>query len=191
MLQEVHAGAPWRDVARSAFAGMGSMGNGAAMRVAPLGAWFAGDLDLVVEQAARSAEVTHANVNAVAGAVAVAVAAACFVTGDDPWGAVLDRTPVSLTREMLHRAASLPSGSSVQHAAAALGSGDQVCAHDTVPFALWCAVRHRGSFEDCLWTTVSGGGDRDTTCAIAGGVVAADPAVRVPDAWSRRVEALR
>lgn len=45
-------------------------------------------------------------------------------------------------------------------------------AYDTVPFALWCAARHLGSYEDALWTTVSGGGDRDTTCAIVGGIVA-------------------
>jgi ADP-ribosylglycohydrolase len=47
-----------------------------------------------------------------------------------------------------------------------------VCAHDTVPFALWCAARHLDDFAAALWTTVSGLGDRDTTCAIVGGIVA-------------------
>jgi len=67
---------PWRESARGLFGGQGSFGNGSAMRVAPLGAYFADDLDTLVEQAARSAEVTHAHTEASAGAIAVALAAA-------------------------------------------------------------------------------------------------------------------
>jgi ADP-ribosylglycohydrolase len=52
------------------------MGNGAAMRIAPLGAWYAGDCRSAVLEAMRSAEVTHTHVEAVLGAAAVAVAAA-------------------------------------------------------------------------------------------------------------------
>ncbi len=66
----------WATYARSLFGGEGSLGNGAAMRVAPLGAWFHADLELVVEQAALSAGITHAHPEGIAGAVAVAVAAA-------------------------------------------------------------------------------------------------------------------
>ena len=47
--------------ADSVFGGMGSMGNGAAMRVAPLGAYWADDYSTVVEQARLSADVTHAH----------------------------------------------------------------------------------------------------------------------------------
>ena len=46
------------------------------MRAAPLGGYFADDLDRVVEHARRSAEVTHAHPEGIAGATAVAVAAA-------------------------------------------------------------------------------------------------------------------
>src|SRR5260370_21457377 len=45
----------WREEAQALFGGQGSFGNGSAMRVAPLGAYFADDLDMVVEQAERSA----------------------------------------------------------------------------------------------------------------------------------------
>ena len=40
-MREIMAGAKWRDTAANAFGGQGSMGNGSAMRVAPLGAYFA------------------------------------------------------------------------------------------------------------------------------------------------------
>src|SRR5215468_3442954 len=43
ILRRIRDGEPWREVARDAFGGQGSMGNGAAMRVAPLGALHAGD----------------------------------------------------------------------------------------------------------------------------------------------------
>ena len=46
------------------------------MRVAPLGAYFADDLEMVRAQAVLAAEVTHAHPEGIAGAVAVALAAA-------------------------------------------------------------------------------------------------------------------
>ena len=64
-------GAPWRTVASQAFGGEGSMGNGGAMRVSPVGAYFAEDLDAVVEHAAASAMVTHAHPDGRAGASTV------------------------------------------------------------------------------------------------------------------------
>ncbi len=47
-LMRVAAGEHWDAVARGQFGGMGSFGNGAAMRAAPVGAYFAGDPDRVV-----------------------------------------------------------------------------------------------------------------------------------------------
>ncbi|MDH6114003.1 ADP-ribosylglycohydrolase [Kitasatospora sp. MAP12-15] len=76
VLRAVQEGADWRAVTSGMFGGQGSHGNGAAMRVAPLGAWFADDLAAVAEQARLSALTTHAHPEAAAGAVAVALAAA-------------------------------------------------------------------------------------------------------------------
>ncbi|MFD3702012.1 ADP-ribosylglycohydrolase family protein [Nocardia sp. NPDC058658] len=63
-----HKGYHWQELALQAREGRGSWGNGAAMRVAPLGAWFADDLDRVVDEATASAMVTHTHPDAVAGA---------------------------------------------------------------------------------------------------------------------------
>jgi ADP-ribosylglycohydrolase len=76
LLARLRGGEHWSVAAPSLFEGEDSFGNGAAMRVAPVGAYFADDLDSVVEHARRSAVVTHAHPEAVAGAIAVAVAAA-------------------------------------------------------------------------------------------------------------------
>ncbi len=66
LLPQLRAGVPWQTASRALFGGQGSFGNGVAMRVAPLGAYFAGDLPLVVEQAALATEVTYAHPEAVA-----------------------------------------------------------------------------------------------------------------------------
>jgi ADP-ribosylglycohydrolase len=175
ILQLLVDGVPWQTASRAVFSGEGSMGNGAAMRSAPVGAYFADDLDRVVEESRASALPTHAHPDGQAGAIAVAVAAALAVArpaGSALLDGVLARTPDGRTRERLAKAARLPLGSDVRTAVSVLGNGAEVCSHDTVPLALWCAARHLDNFTEALWTTVAGLGDRDTTCAIAGGIVA-------------------
>src|SRR5277367_1280549 len=76
LLNRMRRGEPWREAAGDLFDGQGSFGNSSAMRVAPLGAYFADDLDRVAEQAELSSVVTHTHPEAVAGAIAVAVSAA-------------------------------------------------------------------------------------------------------------------
>ena len=72
LLKAIQRGGSWQTLAATMFDGHGSFGNGAAMRVAPLGAYFADNLAQAAEQARRSAVVTHAHLEAVAGAIAVA-----------------------------------------------------------------------------------------------------------------------
>lgn len=197
VLRAIHDGADWRDVTTAQFDGQGSWGNGSAMRVAPLGAWYADDLDLVVDQAGRSAEATHAHPEATAGAVAVAVAAALATAGraappPDPaafLGVVADHTPHSEVRGGIRTAASFPEGTTWQHAAAVLGTGRRISCPDTVPFSLWTAAHHLDDLVEALWVTARGEGDVDTTCAITGGVVAARTGLDgVPTAWRAAAE---
>jgi ADP-ribosylglycohydrolase len=182
--------ADWRTLAPELFDG-GSLGNGAAMRVAPLGARFHEDLDRVVEQAALSAAVTHAHPDGIAGAVAVAVAAALSARGELTLDAVADRTPEGPLRDGVRCAARTPFTTDPWKAADLLGNGQRIRADDTVPFALWTATRHGDDLEAALWATAEGLGDVDTTCAITGGVVgAATGTAGVPEGWLRRREPL-
>lgn len=166
----------------------GSFGNGAAMRVAPVGAWFAEDYMQVVAQARASAVTTHRHPEGIAGATAVAVAAAAIVRGEgDLFEPVLRYTPPGLVRDGLLRAR--PFRGTPEQAARLLGSGRQVTAQDTVPFCLWCASRYRDSYVECFWATLAGGGDRDTNCAITGGLVAL-ATDDLPAEWLARREPL-
>ncbi|MGW6685306.1 ADP-ribosylglycohydrolase family protein [Streptomyces sp. NPDC054961] len=192
VLRRIGEGEDWRSVTSEQFEGQGSYGNGAAMRVAPLGAWFRDDPKAAAEQARLSALATHTHPEAVAGAVAVAVAAALAAAGAGraaPSRAEFLRevaayVPRSDVGSGLRVAAGFPARTSVRHAASVLGSGWRVSAPDTVPFALWSAAGHLDDLPEALWQTVAGWGDRDTTCAIAGGVVAARTGTAaVPPAW--------
>ncbi|MDX3055628.1 ADP-ribosylglycohydrolase family protein [Streptomyces sp. NE06-03E] len=182
--------ADWRTLAPGLFEG-GSLGNGAAMRVAPLGARFHADLGLAAGQAVLSAVVTHAHPEGVAGAVAVAVAAALSVRGEFTLEAVAEHTPQGAVRDGVLRAAQVPFATDPWKAADLLGNGSRIRADDTVPFALWTAARHPGDLETALWATAEGFGDVDTTCAITAGVVGAVTGVEgVPAEWRLRREPL-
>jgi ADP-ribosylglycohydrolase len=169
------------------------MGNGGAMRVAPLGAYFAHDLDEVVGQARASAEVTHAHPEGQAGTIATAVAAAWAwqardrprpLRGREMLELVVDRTSEGETRSGLEKALRLELDLSVEEAVGVLGNGGRITAPDTVPFALWCAARHIDDYAEALWTTVSAGGDNDTNCAIVGGIVVlANGREAIPEGW--------
>jgi len=188
----------WKTIAPALFKGGGSFGNGAAMRVAPLGAYFAHDHAKLTEQAELSAVITHSHPEGVAGAIAVALAAALAwrhksspITPHDFLQQACERTPESEVRRGLIKALTLPANTTVETAVAALGNGSNISSQDTVPFALWAAAHHLDDYQDALWTTVSGLGDRDTTCAIVGGIVAMSAGVEsIPPSWIQSRESL-
>ena len=200
LLQSLHAGASWREAASALFGGRGSFGNGAAMRIAPLGAYFADDLDRVVVEAKRTAIITHTHPEAIAGAIAVALATAhAFRSREDSpapdWRTFIDgvllHVPASEVHDNLQKARDLSDDLTIEEVCAHIGNGSQISAQDTVPFVLWCAAHHLHDFEEAIWTTLGGFGDIDTNAAMVGGIVA--PAVgweRIPTLWRTAREPL-
>jgi ADP-ribosylglycohydrolase len=192
LLQQVAAGSDWRTISPALF-GSGSYGNGAAMRIAPLGGFFYQDLRLVIKEAELSAVITHAHPEGQAGAIAVAVAAAIAAHTPCPSGReflqeVVKLVPDSDTKKGIQRALTIPAHEVVE-AVAVLGSGSNVSAQDTVPFCLWSAAYHLNNYEEALWQTAKGLGDCDTTCAIVGGIVSLS-AQEIPVAWQKQREPL-
>ena len=200
VLARIREGESWESVTASTFEGQGSYGNGAAMRVAPLGAFFADDLARVAEQAAKSAEITHAHPEGVVGAVAVALAAAfawrCQEAGTRPTHAefiaqVTERLPPSEVRSKLSLAQAMSSVASLDFPISVLGNGTRLSAPDTVPYALWCCGQTLEDYQEALWLAASAGGDSDTLGAIVGGVVACYVgAAGIPEEWRTRREPL-
>lgn len=198
LLASISYGGSWRTLSREAFGGTGSFGNGSAMRVAPLGAWYFDDLAAAADQARLSAEVTHPHPEGIAGAIAVACAAA-YVAGEraraatpapaDVLAAALEHTPDSEVATRLRLATELL-GTEAAAASLLLGNGSQISCQDTVPFCLWTAATWLSDYPEAVLTCVEAGGDVDTTCAIAGGIVGAFTGIGdragvrgVPQAW--------
>jgi len=180
LLRKVKSGRDWRSLTQASFGGKGSFGNGAAMRVAPLGGFFAeSPLGTVIEQAKRSAEITHGHAEGIAGAIAVAVAAALawqarnrpVPLGESWLCEVREATPSGHVRTGIDEALALAPDASIFDASMQLGNGSGITAPDTVPLCLWVAARAR-DFESGLWEVLAALGDRDTTCAIVGGILA-------------------
>ena len=192
LLRQVAAGNDWRIISPTLF-GKGSYGNGAAMRAAPIGGFFYNDPKRAAQEAQRSAVITHAHPEGQAGAIAVAATASLVATTPHPSGPdllkeVMGLVPESLVRQGIKLALEIPS-SDLKEAISKLGTGNKVTAQDTVPFCLWSAAHHLDSFEEALWQTVKGMGDRDTTCAIVGGIVALS-APSIPESWLKQREPL-
>jgi ADP-ribosylglycohydrolase len=195
ILAAIYNGVAWEKAAGEVFSGMGSLGNGGGMRVAPLGAYFAEDVEQLIVQARRSAEVTHAHPEGQAGAIAIALAAAWAwiyrssrgeIDSREMIEFVVARTPVGDTHSRLRRGLDIPFEREPIVVGQMLGNGSEVSAPDTVPLAVWCAARHCWDFTTAVWETASAFGDVDTTCAMVGGIVAlSSGAESIPENWKR------
>jgi ADP-ribosylglycohydrolase len=200
ILRAIGEGTPWSTAAGRVFDGEGSCGNGGAMRAAPIGAYFADDFDRVITESKASAAVTHAHPDGQTGAIAVALAAAWMVREykavTQPSFAVVEfvlgHLPQTDTYYRLKKVLEVPLELTPRSAALFLGNGSGVISSDTVPFCLWCVCKHPSHYSDALWATVSGLGDRDTTCAIVGGIIALSAGREsIPASWMDAREPLQ
>jgi poly(ADP-ribose) glycohydrolase ARH3 len=190
-------GLGYQEAARRLFGGEGSLGNGAAMRIAPLGCFFHNSPHLY-EEAAASAEVTHTHPVGRDGAAVLACAVARAV-GLDPRQefpmerfvddlATLSRT--ATIREKMTLVQALL-GESAGPETAARKLGRTVAVHESMPFAVYSFLRHHSSFDECLFSAVLPGGDRDTLGAMACGIAGAYLGIEaIPDGWRNKLENL-
>jgi ADP-ribosylglycohydrolase len=181
-------GVPWWE------AGVASAGNGAAMRVAPVGLLHAGDLPALRHDAALSALVTHADPMAVSSAIAQAfivgwcaqtepgrldiaelVEALAVVLCDVPDPGAAERRPGSGDDpvRLVDRLCEVPGlvPADPDEAFGYLFNGAFVL--ESLPAALWCFLRSPEDAEQVLVTAVQGGYDADTVAAMAGAMVGA------------------
>jgi poly(ADP-ribose) glycohydrolase ARH3 len=196
--QVERSGLTYQEAARRLFGGEGSLGNGAAMRIAPLGCFFC-DSPHLYEEAVASAEVTHAHPVGKDGAAVLARAVALAAGLDPRQGLprerfVADLADFSRTGTVREKMALvqtlLAEAASPETAARKLGR--TVAVHESMPFAVYAFLCHSSSFKDCLFCAVLNGGDRDTlgamACAISGAYLGIEA---IPEWWRNKVENLR
>lgn len=197
LLRNIKKGSKWQVIAPMLFNG-GSYGNGGAMRVALVGAYFADDIQAVVHNARLSSEITHAHPEGIAGAIAIAVAAAVATnlkgkskpTRSDFISEILQYIPESDVKTGIEIVQTI-TNADISEVVELVGNGSYVSAQDTVPFALFCASEWLDNYEEAIWQTMSGGGDVDTTCAMVGGIVACYVGQEgIPSKWINQREKL-
>jgi len=189
-------GGRYIDAAQSLFGGWGSFGNGAAMRVSPIGLFFHGRD--CYDPARLSSIPTHAHPVGVDGAAVIAQAVA-RATEMDP------REPFPLNdflAEMQSTARTEPMREQLELLGRLLEDADMwlpfyvglklgggVAAQESVPFALYAFMRHPTSFEDCLFCAALHSSDRDTVAAMAGAISGAYLGVEaIPAVWREKLE---
>lgn len=188
-------GMSYSEAAHSLFGGQGSFGNGAAMRIAPVGLFYHDAPDLY-EKARASAAVTHAHPVGVDGAAVLAWAVAQAVRLDprEPFPferfsqGLVDCARTPEIRDKMVRVRDLVA-EEVPPPDAARRLGRSVAVHESMPFAVYAFLRHPHSFEACLFCAVLHGGDRDTlgamACAISGAYLGVEA---LPPAWRKKLE---
>ena len=139
-----------------------SCGNGAAMRVSPVG-WLFNDYHEVREQARLQAEVSHNHPEGIRGAECVATLIYWLRT-------------VRITKEKVERAVGRSFGYVIPPMGDILRIGanghfDGTC-QETVPMAIRCFL-DADNFEDVVRKAVLCDGDTDTKAAIAGAIAEA------------------
>lgn len=185
----------WRELPAMMFP-HGSHGNGSAMRVAPVGLAYFGNLKRAASVAIESSRPTHSHPLAYQGAVlqAVAVATAVSAAHSDPhtfleplrahlqWFADLQWDISQFAGKLDAIENGLAQGRSCGEMSALLGTG--VGAHESVPMALYCFLRHPDSFQAVLHEAIFAGGDTDTIACMAGAISGAFLGeTAVPQRW--------
>ena len=194
-----------------AHSGVYSAGNGAAMRSAPLGAFFAFSPNQLDDYVEASTRLTHADPRASTGAKAIAYLSSWSIrdrlvekpeledllkvlrragNGDQEWTNAVRSIAIAYHQHL-----------SVEQFAQSLGLSDGVTGYvyHTVPVAVYAWYLHFGRFEETVSAVLNCGGDTDTVGAIAGalaGGVVGEPGI--PSdwlngiyEWPRGIEVLR
>jgi ADP-ribosylglycohydrolase len=136
-----------------------SWGNGAAMRVSPVG-FACESLDAVMAEARRSAEVTHNHPEGIRGAQATAVAVFLARTGRQK-----DDIKAYIAREFGYDLSERLDDIRQRY-------GFDVSCQGSVPQSI-IAFLESNSYEDAVRNAISLGGDADTMACITGGIAAA------------------
>jgi poly(ADP-ribose) glycohydrolase ARH3 len=195
----LRAGMKWYEVARIVFEN-GSFGNGAAMRVSPVGLFYHHDLEGLRRAAMEQANITHVHPLGQWGAMMQARSIGLAVSQNPKgpfkkeqmvtdlreilWGGPIEyMKALNKIEEMVAHGKKLQSREVVQ----SLGNG--VEAHFSVPSACYIAITYSPDFCDAIRAAISLGGDTDTIAGMVGAIIGAHVGEKgLPIEWVEQLE---
>jgi poly(ADP-ribose) glycohydrolase ARH3 len=195
----LRAGVQWYQVGRIVFE-EGSFGNGAAMRVSPVGLFYYHGLDDLQEAAIKQANVTHVHPLGQWGAVMQAYSVGLAVSQNPkepfkkeqmvtnlrevPW-----RGPIEYMRALNKIEEMVVQGKKLQAREVVQSLGNGVEAHLSVPSACYIALTYSPDFCDAIRAAISLGGDTDTIAGMVGAIVGAHVGEKgLPVEWIEQLE---
>ncbi len=194
----LRAGSKWDQVARVVFE-KGSFGNGAAMRVSPIGLFYHDNAAALEEAALKQAMITHVHLLGQWGAVmqACSVGLAVIKSPKEPLEEeaivhlreVLWRGPIEYVKALnkIEEMLAQRRRPGVQEVVRSLGNG--VEAHLSVPSACYIALTYSPDFCAAVRAAISLGGDADTIAGMVGAIVGAHVGEkRLPAEWMEQLE---
>ncbi|MFX1283051.1 MAG: ADP-ribosylglycohydrolase family protein [Promethearchaeota archaeon] len=197
VLMKIKDGDPWDKPAKEAFYGEGSLGNGAAMRICPIGLLYHTDKKKLVEITDQISMITHSHRLGRQGAILQAYAVALAVESDprdfEPHDFIeqLRTIPQELSpvyRKKLEKIETYlnsppPTDTIVKEL------GVNVTAPESVPIAIYNFLNNSSNFYEVLHSSIRCGGDTDTIACMSGAITGAFLGVReIPQNWIDIVE---
>jgi poly(ADP-ribose) glycohydrolase ARH3 len=188
-LTRIRAGESWEEASKKLFGGGGSYGNGAAMRIAPVGLFYYDNPAALRDVAYQSSQITHAHELGKEGAALQAFAIALAVRGqkEDLLAELKEFVHSDVYKEKIRMIELLLDKEPIdEEIVANLGNG--MAAFNSVPTAIYSFL-HFDGFEDSVIYAVRLGGDTDTIGAMTGAISGAyygDGAI--PREWIEQLE---
>jgi poly(ADP-ribose) glycohydrolase ARH3 len=193
-----NTGENYVSIAQNLFGGQGSYGNGASMRITPLGIFFY-DSDNLYAIAQKSAIVTHSHKLGIDGAAILAKLISVIMKKNPAEYSIEnnhdkileDLIDFAKTREYKSRLEKirnlLYSKSSIGDGERELGSN--VLAITSVPVSIYAFLKNPNNFKDSLLDAVLVSRDRDTVGAMLGGLLGGYLGIeQIPKEWISKLE---
>lgn len=178
------AGAHWRKSGVPA----PSAGNGTAMRAAPIGMFYFGDRDKLIECAHWQGYITHQDARCSAGSVLIAGAVALVITNDtikvrefsetlSNWAKIYDAGFSGFVRELPdwidlppHDAIKIIANVGITEKNMGLWPGISPFVISSVLWSLYSFLKYPDNYWKAISTSICMGGDVDTTAAMTGAI---------------------
>ena len=198
VLQLISEGESWEEAAKNLFGGVGSYGNGAAMRIAPVSIFYYDNFDELKKTAIKTAKITHTHPLGVEGAVLQAYAIALALNQHPLKNLDIEnflQTLQNFVKSEVYKnkikkiRLLLSKKTSKWEVIFLLGNGIE--AFNSVPTAIYSFLANYKSFEDAVTYAVNLGGDTDTLGAMTGAISGAYHGFEaIPKRWLNKLENL-
>jgi poly(ADP-ribose) glycohydrolase ARH3 len=199
VLQSLRRGVPWQEAGTRLFGGEGSLGNGGAVRIAPVALLYHDAAPACLRKYAElCASITHTHPLGKEGAalLAAAIIAALHRDVSQPFdaaaylrelyafvspSATVYRDALGTIHRLLER--------NPTHREIADTLGCRIEAPQSIPTAIYAFAAHPHSFREAVLFAIRVGGDTDTIGAMCGAIAGAyHGAAAIPPEWLRVVE---